>query len=154
MSTFSCTKIGNSWYSNSNKRISVSFYSLANFEIYVRNQTRNFEKIKKKKWSWATSFWSFCDFRKYAIYITQVCNSWIRFRVQKLAILVSQIQMGVFQRVFISSQASKYMLENKRKSLRKWKKNWSWATSFWSFGNCKKYAIYIFYIYALMGYSG
>ena len=62
--------------------------------------------------------------------------------------------MGVSQRVFIPSRASKYMLESKHKSFRKWKKIWSWATSFWSFGNFKKYAIYIFYIYALRGYSG
>ena len=33
--------------------------------------------------------------------------------------LTSQIQMGVSQRVFIPLQASKYMLESKRKSLRK-----------------------------------
>ena len=62
--------------------------------------------------------------------------------------------MGVSQWVFIASRASKCMLESKHKSFRKWKKNWSWATSFWSFGNFKKYAIYIFYIYALRGYSG
>ena len=62
--------------------------------------------------------------------------------------------MGVSQRVFIPSRASKYMLESKRRSFRKWKKIWSWATSFWSFGNFKKYAKYIFYIYALRGYSG
>ena len=88
------------------------------------------------------------------ICISRRCNSWGRFRVQKSAILDTQIQMGVSQRVFIPSQASKYMLESKRKSFRKWKKFWSWATSFWSFGNFKKYAKYIFYIYALRGYSG
>ena len=88
------------------------------------------------------------------VYISRRCNSWSRFRVQKSAILVTQIQIGVSQRVCIPSRASKYMLESKRKSLRKWKKIWSWATSFWSFGNFKKYEIYIFYIYALRGYSG
>ena len=87
-------------------------------------------------------------------YISHRCNSWGRFRVQKSTILDTQIQMGVSQRVSIPSRASKYMLESKRESFRKWKKNWSWATSFWIFGNFKKYAIYIFYIYALRGYSG
>ena len=87
-------------------------------------------------------------------YISRRCNSWVPFRVQKLAILGTQIQIGVSQRVFIPSRASKYMLESKRESLRKWKKIWSWATSFWSFCNFKKYAIYIFYIYALRDYSG
>ena len=87
-------------------------------------------------------------------YISRKPNSWLRFRVQKLAILDCKIQMGVFQRIFISSRASKYMLESKHKSFRKWKKFWSWTTSFWSFDNFKKYAIYIFYIYALRGYSG
>ena len=48
MTLFSCTKIGNSWYSNSNERISLSFYPLVSFEIYVREQTRKFEKMKKK----------------------------------------------------------------------------------------------------------
>ena len=89
-----------------------------------------------------------------SISISRRPNSWLRFRVQKLGILDTQIQMGVSQRVFIPSRASKCMLESKHKSFRKWKKIWSWATSFWSFGNFKKYAIYIFYIYALRGYSG
>jgi len=62
--------------------------------------------------------------------------------------------MSVSQRVFIPLRASKYMLENKHESVRKWKKNWNWAISFWSFGNFKKYAIYIFYIYALTRSNG
>ena len=89
-----------------------------------------------------------------AWYISRRPNSWLCFRVQKLGILDTQIQMGVSQRVFIPSRASKCMLESKHESFRKWKKIWSWATSFWSFGNFRKYAIYIFYIYALRGYSG
>ena len=84
--------------------------------------------------------------------ISRRCNSWVPFRVQKSAILDTQIQMGVSQQIFIPSRASKYMLESKRESLIKWKKTWSWATSFWSFCNFKKYAIYIFYIYALRGW--
>ena len=87
----------------------------------------------------------------YTVYISRRPNSWVRFRVQKSAILYTQIQMGVSQGVFIPSRASKYMLESKQKSFRKWKKFWSWATSFWSFGNFRKYAIYIYFIYTLWG---
>ena len=106
---------------------------------------------RKTNFDFGLFFFDFSESRKYK---SCKLNTWLCFRLQKLGILDSQIQMGVSQRVFIPSRASKYMLESKQKSFRKWKKFWSWATSFWSFGNFRKYAIYIFYIYALRGYSG
>ena len=70
--------------------------------------------------------------------------------VQKLAILDTQIQMCVSQWVFIPSQASKYnMLENKCEILKNIKKFEVGQLHF----DFRKYAIYIFYIYALREYS-
>ena len=83
-------------------------------------------------------------------YISRRRNSWVPFRVQKSAILDTQIQMGVSQRVFIPSQASKYMLESKRESFRKWKKIEVGQLHFEVLETSKN-TQYIYFIYTLWG---
>ena len=84
------------------------------------------------------------------IYISRRCNSWVRFRVQKLGILDTQIQMGVSQRVFIPSRASKYMLDSKHKSFRKWK-NIEVGQFHFEVLATSKNTQYIYFIYTLWG---
>ena len=110
-------------------------------------------------WIWVSRIADFCT-RKGTqllhlrdIYHAGVIVEYL-FVYKNLAILdTAKFKWAYLSEFLFPWRASKYMLESKRKSLRKWKKIWSWATSFWSFCNFKKYAIYIFYIYALRDYS-
>ena len=90
------------------------------------------------------------DFPPPTVYISRRCNSWVPFRVQKSAFLDTQIQMGVSQRVFIPSRASKYMLESKRESLRKCKKFEVGQLHFEVLATSKN-TQYIYFIYTLWG---
>ena len=101
---------------------------------------------KGHKCVYVAAFWS----QKTPKCISRRPNSWLCFRVQKSAILYTQIQMGVSQRVFIPSRASKYMLESKRKSLRKWKKFEVGQLHFEVLATSKN-TKYIYFIYTLWG---
>ena len=74
-------------------------------------------------------------------------NSWARFHQQKRTFGGIKFQNALSQRVFIISWDEKCMSESKHESFKKWTKFWSWTTSFWSFVNFRKYAIYMFYIH-------
>ena len=94
MRSFSCTKIGHSWLRNSNGCISASFYPLASFEIYVREQTQKFEKMKKnlKLGNFILKFWQLQKIRN--IYIL-----YIRFEGTIVGGEVAQLQKIFFLRI-------------------------------------------------------